>query len=48
MRSYRVRAETQQLARTVLVSEAWLARGGDPAACAHRVEQIAALRGLEG
>ena len=52
MKSYRARAETQQFALMVLIrplhSEPWLVRGGDPAVCAHRVEQFAALRGLEG
>ena len=46
MKSYRARAETQQFAFMVLTrslhSEAWLVRGGDPAVCAHRVEQLAA------
>ena len=47
MKSYRVRAETQQLALMVLMhplhSGVWLARGGDPAACSHRVEQLTAF-----
>ena len=29
-----------------LHSEAWLVRGGDPAVCSHRVEQLAAFSGL--
>ena len=47
MKSYRARAEAQQFALMVLIrplhSEAWLVRGGDPAACSHRDEQFTAL-----